>query len=85
MLLPLNNAVLYMKRAHMEIIPDQISMLPDCQCRPSDAEVAELLQKTERLYEESMRVANLTDVSQDIKDPQPRYAWDDPIGLVVTK
>ena len=51
--------------------------------RPSEAEVAQLFQDAAQQYEEYMRLADLTDVSAGDKISYPRYAWDNPIGLVV--
>jgi len=42
----------------------QISIVSDRKVRLSDAEVAQLLQKAGQLYEESMRVADLSDISK---------------------
>lgn len=50
----------------------------------SDAEVVQLLQEAARQYEEYMRLADLADISGIREDSHPRYAWDNPIGLVVT-
>ena len=57
---------------------------PAVQFRPSEAEVARLLQETVQQYEECMRLADLADVSEIAEVSEPRYAWDNPIGLVVT-
>lgn len=54
------------------------------QIRPSDAEVAQLLQRTSQQYEQSIRLADLADLSDLPAAGQPRYAWDNPVGLVVT-
>ena len=51
--------------------------------RPSEAEVLQLLQQTVQQYEECMRLADLADISEPAKTIAPRYAWDNPIGLVV--
>lgn len=51
--------------------------------RPSEAEVSQLLQQTVQQYEECMRLADLADISETPKVSNPRYAWDNPIGLVV--
>ena len=37
-----------------------------------------------RQYEEFMRLADLADISDKGELSQPRYAWGNPIGLVVT-
>ena len=55
----------------------------DDRLRPSEAEVARLLQETVQQYEECMRLADLADISESAEVNQPRYAWDNPIGLVV--
>lgn len=53
------------------------------QTRPSEAEVAQLLQEAVQQYEECMRIADLADISAGSEISYPRYAWDNPIGLVV--
>ena len=53
------------------------------QTRPSEAEVAQLLQEAAQQYEECMRLADLADISAGDEISHPRYAWDNPIGLVV--
>ena len=58
---------------------------PQMRIRPSETEVAQLLQHAAEQYEESMRIADLADVSDQGETSQPRYAWDNPIGLVVTE
>ena len=51
--------------------------------RPSEVEVAQLLKEAERQYEECMRLADLADISETGEVSHPRYAWDNPLGLVV--
>ncbi len=51
--------------------------------RPGETEVSQLLQQTVQQYEECMRLADLADISETPKVSNPRYAWDNPIGLVV--
>ena len=51
--------------------------------RPSDEEVAQLLHDAERQYDECMRLADLADLSETGDVSQPKYAWDNPLGLVV--
>ena len=51
--------------------------------RPSEVEVAQLLQEAEQQYEECMRLADLADISETGEVSHPRYAWDNPLGLVV--
>ena len=51
--------------------------------RPSEVEVARLLQEAEQQYEECMRLADLADISETDEVSHPRYAWDNPLGLVV--
>lgn len=51
--------------------------------RPSEVEVAQLLKEAEQQYEECMRLADLADISETDEVSQPRYAWDNPLGLVV--
>ena len=55
------------------------------QTRPSEAEVSQLLQEVAQQYEECMRLADLADISETGEVTHPRYAWDNPIGLVVTR
>ena len=55
------------------------------QTRPGEAEVSQLLQEAAQQYEECMRLADLADISETGEVSHPRYAWDNPIGLVVTK
>lgn len=57
------------------------SQLPS---HPSEAEVTQLLRKAAQQYEECMRIADLADISEQAETSHPRYAWDNPIGLVVT-
>ncbi len=57
---------------------------PQMRVQPSEAEVAQLLQKAAEQYEECMRLADLADLSDRGEVSHPRYAWDNPIGLVVT-
>ncbi|MCY4304312.1 MAG: hypothetical protein OXC62_05970 [Aestuariivita sp.] len=56
--------------------------------RPSEIEIFQLIEKAKQQYEESMRLADLASIS-DILDTdeviQPRYAWDNPIGLKITR
>ena len=53
------------------------------QTRPSEAEVARLFQEAAQQYEDYMRLADLADISAEDEISHPRYAWDNPIGLVV--
>ena len=53
------------------------------QARPSEAEVAQLLQEAAQQYEECIRIADMADISAGDEISYLRYAWDDPIGLVV--
>ena len=59
------------------------SRAPQTRTRPSEAEVSRLLQEATQQYEESMRLADLADISEMGEVSHPRYAWDNPIGLVV--
>lgn len=59
------------------------SLPAQIQTRPSEAEVAQLLQEAAQQYEERMRLADLADISAQGEISRPRYAWDNPIGLVV--
>lgn len=52
---------------------------------PSEAEVFQLLQEAEEQFKECMRLADLADISERGLVSYPRYAWDNPIGLVVTE
>ena len=54
------------------------------QTRPSEAEVSQLLEEAAQQYEECMRLADLADISEFPEASYPKYAWDNPIGLVVT-
>ena len=54
------------------------------QTRPSEAEISQLLQEAAQQYEECMRLADLADISEFPEASHPRYAWDNPIGLVVS-
>ena len=60
---------------------------PRMQVRPSETEVVQLLEESKRQYEECKRLADLADLA-DLSDQGelycPNYAWDNPIGLVVT-
>ncbi len=57
---------------------------PRLRAHPSEMEVAQLLQQAAQQYEEYMRLADLADISERGEISHPRYAWDNPIGLVVT-
>ena len=57
---------------------------PKVRIQPSEAEVAQLIQEARQQYEECMRLADLADISGRDEISHPRYAWDNPIGLVVT-
>lgn len=61
--------------------PDSRSSVEKMQT--SESEVVQLLQEAEQQYEESMRIADLADIAAQGEQSQPRYAWDNPIGLVV--
>ena len=52
--------------------------------QPSETEVAQLIQEAAKQYEECMRLADLADLSDRGEISHPKYAWDNPIGLVVT-
>ena len=52
--------------------------------RPSETEVSHLLQEAAQQYEECMRLADLADISDFPEANHPKYAWDNPIGLVVS-
>lgn len=55
----------------------------DDHVRVSETEVNDLLEKSKQQYEEYMRLADLADLSDPVRPSQPRYGWDNPIGLVV--
>ncbi len=57
---------------------------PDVRIRPSEAEITQLLQDAARQYEEYMTLADLADIPEDAASGRPRYAWDNPIGPVLT-
>ena len=59
------------------------SILSQTQTRPSEVEVSQLLQGAVQQYEECMRLADMADISELGEISHPRYAWDNPIGLVV--
>ena len=44
-----------------------------------------LLEKAAQQYEECMKLADLSDYPETSEVRQPRYSWDNPIGLVVTE
>jgi len=52
---------------------------------PSETEVAQLLQDAAEQYEECMRLADLAEIADQGELSHPRYGWDNPIGLVVTR
>ena len=52
--------------------------------QPSETEVAQLLKEAVQQYEDCMRLADLADIAAQGELSHPRYAWDNPIGLVVT-
>lgn len=59
---------------------------PQTRTQPSEVEVSQLLQEAAQQYEECMRVADLADIAERGEvNNHPRYAWDNPIGLVVTE
>ena len=53
--------------------------------RPGEAEISLLLQQAAQQYKEYIRLADLADVSEVGGTSHPRYAWDNPIGLVVRR
>ena len=59
---------------------------PLARTQPSEVEVSQLLQKALQQHEECVRVADLADIAEPGEaNNRPRYAWDNPIGLVVTE
>lgn len=65
-----------------EALPDSRSS--QAKIQPSETEVAQLFKEAAQQYEEYMRLAGLADTAAQRELSQPRYAWDNPIGLVVT-
>ena len=57
----------------------------DLRIKPSEAEIMELLEKAAQQYEECIKLADLSDYPETSEVRQPRYSWDNPIGLVVTE
>ena len=57
---------------------------PQMGIHPSETEVVQLLQQAAQQYKECMRLADLADISDSGEISHIRYAWDNPIGLVVT-
>ncbi len=51
----------------------------------SDADVVQLLDKAAKQYEEYLSIVKVTDYPEPEEVFQPRYAWDNPMGLVITK
>ena len=64
-----------------ENLPD--SRASEAKIQPSETEVAQLLKEAAEQYEECMRLADLADVAAQGELSHPKYAWDNPIGLVV--
>lgn len=60
------------------------SSASDDRIRPSEAEIVQLLQDSVQQYEECMLLADSSDILEDTELIPARYAWDNPIGLVVT-
>ncbi|MCY4007145.1 MAG: hypothetical protein OXE84_10060 [Rhodobacteraceae bacterium] len=50
--------------------------------RPNEAEILRLLEEAAQQYEDYTRLADLADLSSSDKRTTPRYAWDNPIGLM---
>ena len=57
----------------------------DLRIKPIEAEIMGLLEKAAQQYEECMKLADLSDYPETSEVRQPRYSWDNPIGLVVTE
>ena len=51
---------------------------------PSEVEIIMLFEEAARQYEECMHLADLADLSEPDEVSHPKYAWDNPIGLVIT-
>lgn len=60
------------------------SHAPLGEARLSEAEISQLLGEATRQYEEYIRLADLADLSDSVETSQPKYDWDNPIGIVVT-
>ena len=46
-------------------------------------EISNILQEAAQQYEEYFRLANLAEIANQSELYQPRYGWDNPIGLVI--
>ena len=57
---------------------------PEVRIQPSETEVAQLIEEARQQYEEYMRLADFADIFYQNETSRPKYAWDNPIGLVVT-
>ncbi len=57
----------------------------DRQIRPTEAEIVDAIQKAVQQYEEYMKLADLSDSPEVTEVYCPKYSWDNPIGLTVTK
>ena len=51
----------------------------------SEIEIQLFLKEAIQRYDEYIRLANLADVAEVKEVISPRYEWDKPIGLVITK
>ncbi len=58
---------------------------PQTQMTLSEAEVIKLIEEAAQQYEEYARLAGLADFCAPAEVLVPKYAWDNPIGLVVTE
>ena len=58
---------------------------PGIRIRPSEAEIAQLLERAKQQYEECMRIGDIPDYSEVPEVSLSSYSWDNPIGLVVTE
>ena len=56
----------------------------DTQATLTESEIVQLIQESARLYEEGIQISDLAGLVDLPEESQPRYAWDTPIGLVVT-
>lgn len=52
---------------------------------PTEAEIVDAIQKAARQYEEYMKLADLSDLHEVSEIYRPKYSWDNPIGLAVTR
>ena len=56
----------------------------DRRYRPTESEILEMIASANRQYAEYVRIAELADLSDPEAIIEPEYAWDNPIGFVVS-